>query len=138
MVNEPLVFELSRFYCRYLEKTNIDFTNGFLLNPTCIRLYIVCLINLCRLAPIVSALMFFVVIVVLSLFFIIYLFIYLFICRSLSLYCSCIYLFNSFYCFTRSFPQRDITHKIIISCTRLHTFEKKSENDRKIESGNRL
>ena len=30
-----------------------------------------------------------------------------------------------------SFPLRDITYQIIISCTRLYTFEKKRENDRK-------
>ena len=56
--------------------------------------------------------------------------------------CSCICLFNPFHCFTTettlSFPLRDITYQIIISCTRLYNFEKKRENDRKYKSGYRL
>ena len=38
-----------------------------------------------------------------------------------------------FHCFTTEtiFPLWDITYQIIINCSRLYTFEKKSENDRK-------
>ena len=47
-------------------------------------------------------------------------------------YCSCICPFNPISLFYyRFFPLRDITYQIIIRCTRLYTFEKKRENDRK-------
>ena len=39
--------------------------------------------------------------------------------------------FNYFATEALSFPLRDITYQIIISCTRLYTFEKKRENYRK-------
>ena len=46
--------------------------------------------------------------------------------------CSCICLFNPISLFYfLSFPLRDVTYQIIISCTRLYTFEQKRENDRK-------
>ena len=74
-----------------------------------------------------------------------YLFIYLFIfifyfllfffCHSVSLPIAVFVSLIPFHCFTTettlSFPLRDITYQIIISCTRLYTFEKKRENDRK-------
>ena len=36
------------------------------------------------------------------------------------------------------FPLGNITYQIIISCTRMYTFEKKRENDIKIKPGDRL
>ena len=54
-------------------------------------------------------------------------------CHSLSLPVAVFVSLILFHCFTTetSFPLRDITYQIIISCTRLYTFEKKRENDRK-------
>ena len=66
-----------------------------------------------RLAPVVSAFFFF--------FFFFFFFLSFFITS-----CSCICLFNPI-----SLLLWDITYKIIVSCTRLYTFEKKRENDRK-------
>ena len=81
-----------------------------------------CYIALHRLAPVVSAFFFF------------FFFLSFFITS-----CSCICLFNPislFYYRNLSFPLRDITYQIILSCTRLYTFEKKRENE--TESGDRL
>ena len=49
-------------------------------------------------------------------------------CHSLSLPVTVFVSLMSFHCFT---TLRDITYQIVISCTRLYTFEKKIENDRK-------
>ena len=58
-------------------------------------------------------------------------FLLLFFCHSLSLPVAAFVSLIPFHCFTTiSFPLRDITYQIIISCTRLYTFEKKRENDR--------
>ena len=68
---------------------------------------------MCRLAPVVSAFCF---------------------CHSLSLPVAVFVSLIPFHCFTTtvlSFLLRDITYQIIISCTRLYTFEKKRENSRK-------
>ena len=72
-----------------------------------------------RLASVVSAMFFF--------------FFFFFFCRSLSLHVAVFVSLIPFHCLlqTLSFPIRGITYQIIISCTRLYTFENKRENDRK-------
>ena len=77
-----------------------------------------------RLAPVVSAFFFL---------FFFFFFFFFFFCHSLSLPVAIFVSLIPFYCLTTelSFLPRDITYQIIISCTRLYTFENKTENDRK-------